>query len=73
MPDLATVGEALFGPRWQTPLAEAMGVSDRTVRRWVAGQTVPPGAWAEIGELCRSRGAALALIAAHLTAPAPGR
>lgn len=38
---VATVGEALFGPRWQTDLAGALGVSDRTMRRWAAGTDVP--------------------------------
>lgn len=36
--DLAELGEALFGPRWQSQLARECGVTDRTVRRWlVAG------------------------------------
>ena len=38
---LTTIGEALYGPRWQTQLAIDVGVSDRTVRRWVSGQDVP--------------------------------
>lgn len=32
--DLAELGEALFGPRWQSQLAREFGVTDRTVRRW---------------------------------------
>jgi hypothetical protein len=39
--DLETVGKALFGERWQTPLAEALKVNDRTVRRWIAGDREP--------------------------------
>ena len=31
---LRTAGEALFGKRWQRPLAAEIGVNDRTVRRW---------------------------------------
>jgi len=31
---LRTAGEALFGKRWQRPLAVVIGVNDRTVRRW---------------------------------------
>jgi hypothetical protein len=31
------VGEALFGSRWQTDLAGALNLSDRTVRRLAAG------------------------------------
>lgn len=35
-------GEALYGPRFQRELAEALGVNERTMRRWVAGDTIPP-------------------------------
>jgi len=35
-------GEALYGPRFQRELAEALGVNERTMRRWVAGDTSPP-------------------------------
>jgi hypothetical protein len=31
---LERIGKALYGDRWQTQLAKALGVSDRTVRRW---------------------------------------
>ena len=31
------VGEALFGPRYRTDLAEALNVNERTVRRWADG------------------------------------
>ena len=35
-------GEALYGPRFQRELAAALGVNERTMRRWLAGDTVPP-------------------------------
>jgi transcriptional regulator with XRE-family HTH domain len=35
-------GEYLYGPLWQSELARALGVSDRAVRRWVAGDANPP-------------------------------
>ena len=35
-------GEALYGPRFQRELAVALGVNERTMRRWVAGDTSPP-------------------------------
>jgi len=35
-------GEALYGPRFQRELAEALGVNERTMRRWVAEDTSPP-------------------------------
>lgn len=42
--ELSRVGEALFGARWQTEMALAVGVADRTVRRWAAGDTAVPSA-----------------------------
>jgi hypothetical protein len=42
-------GQALYGPRWQSALARDLEVSDRTVRRWVAGcDGVPDGVYAEL-------------------------
>ena len=34
---LATLGEALCGPTWQRELARRLGISDRAMRRYVAG------------------------------------
>ena len=39
---LIKCGEALYGPRFQRELAAALGVNERTMRRWVAGDTKPP-------------------------------
>jgi len=39
---LATIGEALYGERWQTPLANDLQVVDRTMRRWLAGESPIP-------------------------------
>lgn len=36
---LAACGAALYGPRWQTEIARDLDVSDRTVRRWVSGDS----------------------------------
>lgn len=35
--ELRTLAESLYGPRWQTKLARALPVNDRTVRRWLSG------------------------------------
>lgn len=35
---LKIAGEALYGERWQSPLARDLGVSDRTVRNWCAAK-----------------------------------
>lgn len=61
---LANVGEALYGPTWQTPMSEALGVSDRTIRRWVSGDfAIPNGVWSDLAKLCRKRGSALLKLA----------
>lgn len=39
---LAKAGQALYGERWQSPLARDLEVSDRTVRRWAAGDNPVP-------------------------------
>ncbi|KAB0585072.1 hypothetical protein [Edwardsiella anguillarum] len=36
--DLIAAGIAAFGQRWQTEMALALGVSDRTIRNWVSGK-----------------------------------
>jgi hypothetical protein len=36
--ELRTIGERLYGPRWQTKLARALPVSTRTVRYWLSGE-----------------------------------
>jgi len=33
---LRLVGEALYGDRWQAPIAGDLGVSDRAVRYWIS-------------------------------------
>lgn len=42
-PDLLELaGRALFGDQWQRALARALGVGDREMRRWKAGQRSLP-------------------------------
>ena len=63
-------GEALFGPRWQSEMARALDISDRTVRRWDEGSyPVPPGAWADIRALLRDRRMAMATVRRKLPRP----
>lgn len=63
---LQRVGEALYGPNWQTPVAADLAVSDRTVRRWVAGHAIPDGVWADLALLCAKRGGALIQLGERL-------
>lgn len=42
--DLAQVGEALYGQRWQSELARELGVAVRTVQRWMdSTRAIPAG------------------------------
>lgn len=60
---LITCGAALYGRHWQTDLAEALGVTARTIRRWVAGDPIPPGAAAIIPIIMRDRADSLKMLA----------
>lgn len=63
---LIAAGAALYGPRWQSALAADLGVTDRTMRRWLAGTTALPDAVPdELRALLRARGKTIAdLLAA---------
>lgn len=54
--DLIRAGRALFGERWQAPLAEALGLNPRTVRGYLSGRSKPgPGVEADIRRLLAER------------------
>jgi hypothetical protein len=36
--DINKVGQALYGDNWRAPLAKALDVNERTVRRWADGE-----------------------------------
>ncbi len=40
--ELKAHGQRLYGHRWQTKLAVAVGVAPRTVRRWAKGDRAIP-------------------------------
>jgi len=64
---LAQIGEALWGPRWQSELARSLGVADRTVRRWTAGDTTPaPGVYADLLDIAKERNATITKAIARL-------
>jgi len=53
---LRQIGEQLYGRNWQTPLSAAIGVSDRSMRRWVSGDDdIPRGVWADIHRHAEAR------------------
>lgn len=64
---LRAVGNALYGPKWLYPLSEALGVHERTMRRWRDDQfTIPNGIWDELTTLCRTHGAELFHLSSEL-------
>lgn len=34
---MSKVGETVYGSNWQSPLSRALGINDRTIRRYAAG------------------------------------
>lgn len=55
---LREIGEALYGSRWQTELSLDLGVTNRTVRRWVTGETQPSeNVWLDLENLLDLRAA----------------
>jgi hypothetical protein len=60
-------GAALFGSRWQSEIAEALGVADRTVRRWSSGASpIPAGLAAELRAIVERRAEQLAELLRRL-------
>ena len=65
--ELRRSGEALSGPRFQRTLANALGINERTIRRWVAGaRPVPSGVRQEITRLLKERAAEAAQLAVNM-------
>ena len=76
-PDLLrTIGESLYGTYWIKPLADALGVNQRTVQRWALGQYAPsphavPGLLADMRKLLVARGRDLARVVAMVDKTLP--
>lgn len=73
MPPVAALrraGEALYGDRWQSPLARDLGVAVRTMQRWTSGHPVPAGVWRELQRLLGERCEAIAALRSELAAAA---
>lgn len=56
-PELLTaIGQVLFGNPWQSQLARALGVNDRTVRGWLQERRgMPSGLAGDLRWLCLGR------------------
>lgn len=67
---LTRAGHRLYGWGWQTHLARAVGVTDRTMRRWVAGDApIPPPAALAISLLVESYNRGLEALAEAVAKP----
>jgi hypothetical protein len=66
--ELQAAGEALFGARWQSDMAEALGLHDSArIRSWLRGdRPVPRGVIAEVIAIARQREVLAAEIADQL-------
>jgi len=55
--DLKTIGQALYGERWQTDLSNALGLSDaRRIRQWLAGErSIPFGIWQDLAAILKTK------------------
>ena len=63
---LIAAGEALYGPRWQSALADDLNVATRTVQRWVAGERAVPDLCVDLRALLRERNIEITGLLKHL-------
>jgi hypothetical protein len=64
---LRKAGVALYGEQWRSELARALGVTDRTVRRWAHDEySIPDDARGRITQLCRQRAEMLKAVMRRL-------
>lgn len=52
---IAATGELLFGPCWQAALARSLGVSDRSLRYWMAYHPIPVGVRGDLMQVMRDQ------------------
>jgi hypothetical protein len=51
---LAKVGQTIWGPAWQGPMAEALKLPPSTVAEWIGGRAaVPADSWRALREITR--------------------
>lgn len=64
--ELRAAGEALYGSRWQAPLAREIGVSRSSVLRWAKGSwPMPSDAADRVRRLAEARAQQLRTLAAE--------
>jgi hypothetical protein len=65
-PTITEIGVDLYGSCWQRELAKALGVNERTVRRWAAGGGVPRDIELVLSQLALARAKRLRYVAKFL-------
>ena len=67
---IAEVGQALWGPAWKAPMAEAVRHHKNAVADWASGRLrVPAGVWSELKEVMRRRRHELDRLASRVQRP----
>ncbi len=70
MSDQATItkiGQTIWGPSWQGPMAAALKQQPRTIEDWSTGRvSVPPEMWKELRETARQQYLKLADLDAEI-------
>lgn len=63
--DLEEIGKTLYGERWQSDMARALGIKDsRRIRAFISEErSIPAGIWQELANLLRARGNAAIQLA----------
>lgn len=68
--ELAAAGSVLYGDRWQTALALDLRIADRTMRRWLAGETpIPAGVEPELRNILIERVKAIGELIEYVVSP----
>jgi hypothetical protein len=53
---IEAAGKAMFGGQWKAGLARALGVTDRTINRWLGAKTEPrPGVFVDLRRVLKER------------------
>jgi hypothetical protein len=62
-------GLALYGPGWRPELADRLGISPRSLRRFLAEpEIIPSGVWNDLGTLIMNRRSAMSHLLVHVVA-----
>ena len=71
---LQAVGESLYGPRWQSEVGRALGITEGMVRKYLRGESsIPAPSWAVLAALLAKRRTSLAGLAKAVQRASEGR